>query len=711
MTEAFRRWPDVDQAMSFVAELKQRKVIRVAMVYLVVAWVAIQAASIALPAFDAPAWALRVVILLFALGFPLALLLTWALELTPEGVRVAAGGIGSKRMAGVAAVLMALAVGWYYYGQPAFRGGDQNIGERSIAVLPLVNMSGDPANDYFSDGLAETMLDMLAQVPDLKVIARTSSFAFKGKAEDVRRIGKSLGAAHLLEGSVQQAGKTLRITVQLVRSSDGSHVWSQQYDRPMADVFKVQDEVATQVVRALQVSLPAAGREHLLRKRTDNVAAYREYLKGNALLPGRQVSAMRQALRHFERAVALDPGYARAYVGANDAIGLLGEYASITAVERERADRYLARALELAPDLGEAHVARGAQLQRVGDIGGAEREFKRGIELAPGYATAWQWYGELALFELGEPGRALPMFQRAVVLDPLSPIIRDMYATALVGAGRADQGEAENARLLAEHPGFAHAYDTLSRVRAARGDLVGALRALNREFALDPSAVARRHDRCMLLLDFSALAEAKACARQAMARDPGSDRSLQAQSILQSMDGDFAAALASIEAAQHVNPWNRAMLLLANHRDAEALAVLREAVPEYFAAIAPKQQSAYPSDPIVVGAALLRTGATARGQALLRQALQANAGRPYQAGLFGRQWWDAYAYTLLGEPDNACRALREASDSGYFLGIVTLDFDPLLDDLRAQPCFARELASARAKAAAQVRVARAAKLL
>ena len=696
--------------MSFVAELKQRKVIRVAMVYLVVAWVAVQAASIALPAFDAPPWALRVVILLFALGFPLALLLTWALELTPEGIRVATGGIGSKRMAGAAAVLMALAVGWYYYGQPAFRGDEDNIAQRSIAVLPLVNMSGDPANDYFSDGLAETMLDMLAQVPDLKVIARTSSFAFKGKAEDVRRIGKALGAAHLLEGSVQQAGNTLRITVQLVRSSDGSHVWSQQYDRPIADVFKVQDEVATEVVRALQVSLPAAGREHLLRKRTDNVAAYREYLKGNALLPGRQVSAMRRALGHFERAVALDPGYARAHVGISDTIGLIGEYASITTAERERADRALARALELAPDLGEAHAARGAQLQRLGDPGGAEREYKRGVELAPGYATAWQWYAELVLFELGEPDRALPMFQRAVVLDPLSPIIRDMYATALVAAGRLDEGEAENARLLADHPGFAHAYDTLSRVRSARGDLAGALRALNREFALDPSAIARRYDRCMLLLDFGALAEAKACAHEAMARDPGSNRSLQAQAMLQSMEGDFAAALATIEATPNPSPWARAMLLLANARDAEALAVLRAAAPGYFAPAADQAQGAYASDPVLVGAALLRNGATARGQAVLRQALQANARRP-PAGLFGRQWWDAYVHVLLDEPDLACRALREAADSGYFLGIAMLDADPLLSGLRAHRCYQQSLAAPRARAAAQVEAARKARLI
>src|SRR5688572_14748712 len=242
------------------------------MVYLVVAWVAIQAASIALPAFDAPPWTLRVVILLFALGFPLALLLTWVLELTPEGIKVATGKVGNKRMAAISAGLIALALAWYFVGQPALRNGRTAIPERSIAVLPFVNMSGDKANEYFSDGLAETTLDMLAQVHDLKVIARTSSFAFKGKATDMRDIGKALGAAHLLEGSVQQAGDTVRITVQLIRASDGSHVWSQRFDRRMTDVFDIQDEIATSVVQALQVKLPEPEQRRLVQKRTDNVA-------------------------------------------------------------------------------------------------------------------------------------------------------------------------------------------------------------------------------------------------------------------------------------------------------------------------------------------------------------------------------------------------------------------------------------------------------
>ena len=263
-------------------------------------------------------------------------------------------------MAGIAAGLVALALAWYFLGAAGLARSRRIAGERSIAVLPFVNMSGDKANEYFSDGLAETTLDMLAQVKDLKVIARTSSFAFKGKNDDVRTIGKALDAAHLLEGSVQQAGDTVRITVQLIRTSDGVHLWSQRYDRKLADVFRIQDEIATEVVRALQLALPAAEQKHLLRKRTDNIAAYREYLKGTALLPGRKVAEMRVAARHFERAIEFDPGYARAYAAAATAYGLLEAHATTTAEEQQRRTRYIERAIELAPDLGEAHAARGA---------------------------------------------------------------------------------------------------------------------------------------------------------------------------------------------------------------------------------------------------------------------------------------------------------------------------------------------------------------
>ncbi|MCI4567751.1 tetratricopeptide repeat protein [Lysobacter sp. CFH 32150] len=698
-------------AVSFVAELKQRKVFRVGLVYLVVAWIAIQAASIALPAFDAPPWALRVVILLFALGFPLALLLTWVLELTPEGIKLATGKVGNKRMAVISAGLIALALGWYYLGQPALRNGRTAIPERSIAVMPFVNMSGDKANEYFSDGLAETTLDMLAQVQDLKVIARTSSFAFKGKPTDMREIGKALGAAHLLEGSVQQAGDTVRITVQLIRASDGSHVWSQRFDRRMTDVFKIQDEIATSVVQALQVKLPEPEQRRLVQKRTDNVAAYQEYLKGIALLPKRNVPEMRRAAQHFERAIQLDPAYARAYVAARDAYALLNSYASITPEERSRGKRYLERALALAPELGEAHISRAAELELAGDVIAAEAEYRRGVQLAPGYATGYQWYGELLALAFGRFDEGLPMLKKATELDPLSPVIRGVYIFALGQSDRVDEAFALCNQLIADHPDVARNYDDRSTLHQMKNDLVATMRDLKQQDILDPEAFGFRAHRCHAMIDFGALAEAKACLAPLAQRAPASREVLFAEARLATLDGDPNAALALLAKVQPPPEGFRGYLLLRSGRTEEALATYRKLVPWFFANTTPKVYPGQARDAIHAGTALIQTGAKPQGQALLEAAVASIADRPYPAFVAGRGWFEVVAYAQLGDLDRAFAALQEGVAGGHFQIIAELDADPLLAELRADPRYMKILAPARAKAAAQVAAAKAEGLL
>ena len=702
--------------MSFIAELKQRKVFRVATVYLVVAWVAIQAASIALPAFDAPAWVLRVLILLFALGLPLALLLAWALELTPEGIKVEAGGVGSKRIVAICAGLVALALAWYYVGQPALRKAESASSVatapaapvRSIAVLPFVNMSGDPKNDYFSDGLAETTLDMLAQVPNLKVIARTSSFAFKGKAQDMRQIGKALGAANLLEGSVQEAGDTVRITVQLIRAADGSHLWSHHYDRPMTDVFKIQDEVATAVVQALQGALPQAEQQRLVQKRTDNVAAYQEYLKGIALLPGRKVPEMREAAQHFERAIELDPNYARAYVGAHDAYYLLDQYATISMEERAREERYLDRARALAPELGEAHIAHAVALQNAGNFPAAELEYRRGVQLAPGYATGYQWYGEFLNEFLGRFDEGLPLLEKAVALDPLSPVVRDVRILDLGYSGRVDEALALSNQEIAAHPEIAMQYNARAVLNEQRGDLVAALRDLRTAATLDPAAVGLSAIRCQMLIDVGALVEARACTASFAQQATPSNYLLNAETRLAFIAGDTKGALALFAQIQPVSENVHVYYLLADGRPAETLAIDRKLVPGFFAQQTPQVYPGQAQQAIIAGIALLKTGATAQGQALLRTAAAAIVQLPYAAG---RQWFEAYAYAYLGEKDRAIKALQDAVNAGYFLTLPELDADPLLADLRADPRYAKILAPARAKAAVQIEAARKAGLL
>jgi TolB-like protein/tetratricopeptide (TPR) repeat protein len=708
--------------MAFIDELKQRKVVRVGLAYLVAAWLGIQVASIALPAFGAPGWVLRVLILVLALGFPLALVLAWAIDLTPEGPRFVPGGTGWKRLLAFSAALGLLAVGWYVLGQPAWRAGDL-AGEgaapaaatpapaRSIAVLPFVNMSGDPANEYFSDGLAETTLDMLAQVHDLKVIARTSSFAFKGKAIDVREIGRKLDAAHLLEGSVQQSGKTVRITAQLVRTSDGAHVWSQRYDRQLTDVFAIQDEIATEVVRALQLALPAAEAARVTGKRTGDVGAYQEYLRGVALMPGRRVPDMRRALAYFQHAIALDPKYAKAYAAASMTLMLLDNYAGkLTPAEQALQTSYTETALKLAPGLGEAYAARGAVRENHGDFSGAVEDYKRAIELSPSFATAWQWYGELAATELGDPVLSRRLLARAVELDPLSPVVRGEFAISLAEGGDTDRALAELDRVLQEHPETAVTHLTRARIFEARGDLVAALREYRSFEAADPDARSRRGERCETLLRFGALPEAEACVERA--RGPhGEDLAEGARVRLKADSGEYAEALALNAKRRRPDRWLQAQLLLTLGRAPEALALLQKLEPGMFMQPAPQLTSGYAGDAINGGMALIDSGAQAQGRDLLQRALKANADKPITVMNFGRGWSDVYIWALLGDNARACAAAREAVAAGLYTDMNQFRVHPRLAELRKQPCFEAAIAPARAKAAAQIAAARAAGLL
>jgi adenylate cyclase len=696
--------------MSFLAELKQRRVVRVAMVYLVVAWVGVQVASIALPAFDAPPWALRFLILLFSLGFPLALLLAWALDLTPEGVRITPGKVGNKRMAFISLGLVVLALGWYFYGQPAIRKANE-APERSIAVMPFVNMSGNAANDYFSDGLAETTLDMLAQVPDLKVIARTSSFQFRGKNSDMREIGRTLGAAHLLEGSVQQAGDTVRITVQLIRAKDGSHVWSKRYDRKLTDVFKIQDEIATSVVDALAVNLTDSSKRRLVQKRTDNVAAYDAYLKGIALLPRRDVGEMRQALAHFERAIALDPTYAKAYVGAYDALHLLNLYGTIDDAARKKQAHYLERALALGPNLGEAHVSRAVSLEQIGKADEAILEYRRALELSPGYATGWQWMGELVAFAYGDYDNGLPLLAKARELDPLSPVINGTYLFHLAQSGKVEEALAAMNAAIAENPRVARSYDDRAVVHQMRGDLVATLRDYATQDRLDPKAYGFRSHRCFALLDFSALDEAEACLRPLAAQAPDSNFVLATQARLAYLRGDRATAERLLPHDIESGMLGYHAMMRIERGDARgALALYRETMPDVVeGSRPPRPGEAWHA--VHAGIALMRTGEDARGRALVRSGMAVLSTRPYAAAVAHRGWIDVLGHEALGDRDAAIAALRQGVEAGFAQDIADLDVDPLLADLRRDPRYERTIAPARAMARAQVDAAREAGVL
>lgn len=723
--------------MNFISELKRRNVIRMAGLYLVGAWLITQVAGTVLPMFGAPEWIARSVVILLAVGFIPAMIFAWVFELTPDGLKRDAdvepvdsiAPQTARRMERLIIALFAVALVFFAFDKfvlapkreaslvsVATKAITEKVAQqekaenqKSIAVLPFIDMSQAKDQEYFSDGLAETTLDMLSRVPDLKVISRTSSFAFKGKPMDVREIGKKLGVAHILEGSVQQSGDTLRITAQLIRASDGAHLWSKQYDRKMADIFKIQDEVATEVVKAIQGALPAADQQRMLGQSTVNVAAYQEYLKGIALLPGRKVKDMRKAVAHFERAIELDPSYARAYAMAAIALGLLGEYTTDTPEMLSRIDRYIERALELSPDLGEAHIAQAIRLTGLGNLAGAQKAYQRGIELAPSYSSGYQWYGELLFFQMGDSKQGLQMFERAMSLDPLSPVVSLTYNGALANLGRLDEAFASNTKLLADYPDLPIATRQQAFLYGELGDLVQALRAHNTTIANEPSEP-NSIDKCDTLLQFGAMAEAKRCAAKLATIYPQSQNQTQFQAQLASFEGDFARALTLVNSENQAEAWNRAGLLQLNKRSEEALVIYRKFVPELFVEQPVPDKTLYPGDTVAVAEALLSTGAIKQAHKLLRMGIKNAAALPI-AGSLSRRWSEVYGYALLGEYANACAALAEVADKQYFKNYTQLAVDPALVKLRQQLCFDKQYKRIRAQAEAQVRAARNAGLL
>ena len=309
---------------NFFAELKRRNVYKVAVAYAVVSWLLIQIATQVFPFFEVPNWAVRLVVLLLALGFPVALVLSWAFEITPEGIKLESEVVpdekrirpGGRRTIGITIALALVAAGLLAFQLLQSRLANLSHGEpdvplASIAVLPFTDMSQAKDQEYFADGISEELLNLLAKIPQLQVTARTSSFAFKGKETGIPEIARTLHVAHVLEGSVRKAGNSVRITVQLIKASTDTHLWSQTYDRKLDDIFAIQDEIAADVVKQLKVTLLGEGP----KSRTTDPEAYAFYLQAVQLGRLRTAEAYEQSAALYQKVLAIDPRYAPAWGG------------------------------------------------------------------------------------------------------------------------------------------------------------------------------------------------------------------------------------------------------------------------------------------------------------------------------------------------------------------------------------------------------------
>jgi TolB-like protein len=485
--------------MSLFNELRRRKVFRVAVVYAAVAFVVLQAADIMLPRLGVPDWAMSMIVVLVVLGFPVALVLAWALELTPDGVRVTAaqpaatadGPIPSflgRRTVVLAALLVAvglgLGAGWFLSPAPASTGSPED-GVVSLAVLPFADMSAEQDQEYLGDGIAEELLNVLVRSADIAVASRTSSFTFKGQNLAIPAIAQALGVGHIVEGSVRRSGDRLRITAQLIDVRADRPLWSESFDRSAADIFQVQDEIAGAIASALRVRLarpdrPVAG--------TPNPEAYDLYLLGLYHWHQRTPEGLHRALDVFTAATERDPGYARAWAGLSLTYRNLPGYTDYdVATARTRARSAAERAVELDPRSAEARTALGGALWFARDIEGAQRELEHAISLDPTFATGHHWLGILHTIQ-GRLGEGEAALRRARVLDPASLPIQSYLGLNLDFQGRPDEALIEAEALLSRAPGYRNGLiqsfmyaARLGRAREFEPRLAGYFRAIGED--------------------------------------------------------------------------------------------------------------------------------------------------------------------------------------------------------------------------------------
>ena len=450
---------------NFFAELKRRNVYKVAIAYVVGGWALSQGIAQVFPVFDVPNWIIRLIVLLIIIGLPIALVLAWMFEITPQGIKrtEAADAMPvttrKKKHAWIYVVIIGalVSVGLFFLGRYTAVNGSSavrtELPAKSIAVLPFENLSDDKNTAYFSDGITEEILNALAQIPNLKVAARRSAFQFKGNDLDLRKIGQVLGVAYILEGSLQKAGDQVRINVQLVDVQNGLQTWSEKYDRKLDNVFAVEDEIAKAIATKLRVQLTGGAGQPLVVDSTNNPQAHELYLRGLTLLAARGPGLL-QASDLFQQAVKLDANYAQAW-GALALTELLLPSYQLDSFEAAlpRGESAAQRALSLDPNTASAHVAVGLANTIRFRWPEADQAFRRALVLAPEDAEAINQYAQF-LSTVGQLEPALREIVRAQQLDPLSPIIGVVHAGALDSLRRDGAAEAQIKKTLAAYPEF-----------------------------------------------------------------------------------------------------------------------------------------------------------------------------------------------------------------------------------------------------------------
>jgi TolB-like protein len=516
----------------FFAELKRRRVFRVMAVYGVVGFVLLQVVDLAVPALLLPEWTYRLIALILVIGFPIALIIAWAFEVTPEGLRrtealsdaaldaIVAQPAGQRWPAGILGLIGGLAIataGWWALaprhgstaGEAAMEaaaaaGRDRDVAPpsgpapedvyvASLAVLPFDNRSADPENEFFTEGVHDDILTALSRLEGLKLISRTSVMRYKDTELGIPEIGRELGVATVMEGGVQRSGDRVRITVQLIDAGTDNHLWAATYDEELtaANVFAIQTDVARKIVEALETTLVADSTVEAFEPPTESLAAYDKLIEARVRLATRRPADMFQSVNLFREAIELDPSYAEAYTGLAEAHLILHSWDQIPFEEAEPVVvRSLDRALELNPRLPEAHNVRALYLRNLGRIDDSEEEWKTALDLAPGLANAHHWYG-IMLWELGRFEESQRQMRQALALDPMSRIINTNVGLGLYMARDYEAAIERYRQALERFPDWDYTLYLLARAYSLDGRHDEAIETMSRAVELARAELAR----------------------------------------------------------------------------------------------------------------------------------------------------------------------------------------------------------------------------
>jgi TolB-like protein len=488
---------------SFFAELKRRNVYKVAVAYIVVGWALAQGIAQVFPVFDVPNWAIRLIVLLIIIGFPVAIVLSWAFEITPAGIkRTEDVDVKQPHTIGGAWIYIAilgalLSIGLFFLGRytagnatprhdasPARTEAATAAPQKSIAVLPLLNESGDPGDEYFSDGLSEELIAALGQIRNLKVIGRSSSFRFKGRKEEPKTIGEKLGVSTLLEGTVRKQGDKVRIVAELINAADGTELWSRIFDRELKDIFAVQTEIAQAVAASLELTLLGSKDSTATNASTQSVEAHNAYLQGHFYFARRNTEDYRKAIGFFDRAIQLDPDYALVYAERSEAWTFIGDLSPEEKKEAWAAARKDAeKAVAVGPNLAEAHAALGwVRFFSEWKFAEGLAELKRARELSPANPTANDLLARVLIY-VNQLAEAEKLARQAIEFDPLAYLARGNLARILLAEGKLDEADSEARKSAELQPAAAGSHRWQVVVAVLRGNGEEALR----EAQLEPN--------------------------------------------------------------------------------------------------------------------------------------------------------------------------------------------------------------------------------